>query len=182
MENKNQIHCRLVEFSNDSWINCVEQTYNDSFPVEERRHFSIVKEFIEREPLFSLYIIEKDNKYAGFITLWFFDEFVYVEHFAIEPDARNGGIGAKVIELIKLIAGKPVVLEVELPEDDLSKRRISFYERLGFVVYDQVYFQPPYHPESSEVEMKLMSTEHYLSVENFQTVKSCLYKKAYGVK
>ena len=35
-------------------------------------------------------------------------------------------------ELVKQYQ-KPICLEVELPEDELTRRRIGFYERNGFV-------------------------------------------------
>ena len=43
-----------------------------------------------------------------------------------------------------VFCGTPVVLEVEMPTDEMSKRRIGFYERLGFELDNQVYHQPPY--------------------------------------
>lgn len=182
MEAKNKIDCRWITSSSEPVVNQVEITYTDSFPVEERRPFPFIKELIDEKDLFRLYVIERDYQYAGFITLWFFDDFVYVEHFAIDPAARNGGIGAKTIELIRDIAAKPVVLEVELPVDEFSQRRIGFYERCDFVLDSHVYFQPPYHMGDKELEMRLMSTQGYVTDENFEAVKRLIYKYVYRVE
>ena len=38
---------------------------------------------------------------------------------------------------------RPMVLEVELPEDALTRRRIGFYERHGLVFNSYPYLQPP---------------------------------------
>lgn len=51
----------------------------------------------------------------------------------------------------------PVVLEVEMPTEEMSKRRIGFYERLGFVLDHHVYFQPPYRKGEAFLEMRLMT-------------------------
>ena len=73
------------------------------------------------------------DRYVGFITGWLFDGYTYVEHFAIDPAASNGGIGAEAMKQFLVFCGTPVVLEVEMPTDEMSKRRIGFYERLGFI-------------------------------------------------
>jgi hypothetical protein len=54
--------------------------------------------------------------------------------------------------------GKPVALEVELPTDALTRRRVGFYERNGFVLHgDFEYLQPPYKPGDDELPLKLMT-------------------------
>ncbi|MCG8399496.1 GNAT family N-acetyltransferase, partial [Bacillus atrophaeus] len=79
----------------------------------------------------------------AFLAVWEFAEFVFIEHFAVSEKARNSGIGGKMLEeLARQKAGK-VVLEVELPEDSLKKRRIGFYERHGFTFNEYPYIQPP---------------------------------------
>ena len=54
---------------------------------------------------------------------------------------RNGGIGAEAMKQFLAFCGTPVVLEVEMPADEMSKRRIGFYERLGFKLDNHVYHQ-----------------------------------------
>lgn len=53
-------------------------------------------------------------------------------------------------ELARQKAGK-VVLEVELPEDSLKKRRIGFYERHGFTFNEYPYIQPPMGEDRHEI-------------------------------
>ena len=54
--------------------------------------------------------------------------------------------------------GENVLIEVEKPTDDESRRRISFYEKNGFRLREDInYVQPPYSPEQSGVEMLLMT-------------------------
>ena len=70
---------------------------------------------------------------------------------------RNHGCGTQVLKAWLEAKGKPVVLEVELPADDLTRRRVGFYERNGFVLHkDFDYLQPPYKPGDDELPLKLM--------------------------
>ena len=56
------------------------------------------------------------------------------------------------------IAGENVLIEVEKPTDDDTRRRISFYEKNGFKLREDInYVQPPYSAEQSGVEMLLMT-------------------------
>ena len=121
------------------------------------------------------------GEFCGFITWWDFGGFVYGEHFAMLPECRGAGIGGEVIGRFVADAGKPVVLEVELPTNDMARRRIGFYERHGFAVCDADYAQPPYDAGGECVPMRLMSHGMSLDAEEFERVRSILYAEVYGV-
>jgi RimJ/RimL family protein N-acetyltransferase len=106
---------------------------------------------------------------------------VYVEHFAIDETARNGGFGAVAMKQFIEQATHPVVLEVELPTDELSRRRIGFYERLGFIPDSHAYQQPPYNKGDSWLPMQLMAYGRIDLGERFDDIKACLYKEVYKV-
>lgn len=106
------IECRPVKDFSDPLLDKVENTYNDSFPEAERRAFSLVRELVKDEPRFTVYTLFKDQVYAGFITAWSFGTFIYVEHFAIDASARNGGIGGESMKQFMALCNAPVVLEV----------------------------------------------------------------------
>lgn len=142
--------CRSVKDFSDPVLNLIENTYTESFPEVERRDFSLVRNLVKDESRFVVYALSKEDRYVGFITGWLFDGYTYVEHFAIDPAARNGGIGAEAMKQFLAFCGTPVVLEVEMPTDEMSKRRIGFYERLGFKLDNHVYQQPPYR-EGGEI-------------------------------
>lgn len=173
---------RAVKDSADSVLDLIERTYTDSFPEVERRDFSLVRKLLEDEPRFVMYALSVEDCYVGFITAWQFDRYTYVEHFAIDPAARNGGIGAKAMTLFFALCGTPVVLEVEMPVDELSKRRIGFYERLGFKLDHHVYLQPPYRTGGEWLELRLMAYGDVGLDHAFEQVKNCLHEHVYGVK
>lgn len=166
---------------NDPILDSIEKTYNASFPVFERRDFSLLRELMQKESNFSMYALLKDDQYVGFITVWYLDHFYYIEHFAIDESARNGGIGAIAMKSLLAILDGPVVLEVELPEDELSRRRIGFYERLGFVLDSRhPYKQPPYCEGHPWLDLHLMTYGDINLQESFEDVKTKIYTYVYG--
>lgn len=159
----------------------VEKLYLESFPIEERRNIKEFRRLISKNEDFTLYIISDNDKKVGFLTFWTLGSFIYIEHFAISSEFRNGGYGKKVMEAFILENSLPILLEVELPETDLAKRRIGFYERLGFRLWNIEYKQPPYNDGYNPIPMKLMSYGVFDLQENFQFVRSILYKKVYNI-
>ena len=171
-----------VTSSDQALLEQIEVTYTDSFPVEERRDFHLVKQIIDGDNRFRIKALMRNNQYVGFITAWTFDDFVYIEHFAIDSSARNGGIGAGALQCFMDAAALPVVLEVEAPFDEMSKRRIGFYQRLGFTLDHQTYHQPPYRENGEWLPMHLMSRGEIDMQHSFEDVKRHLYTHVYRVK
>jgi ribosomal protein S18 acetylase RimI-like enzyme len=134
----------------------VRNLYESAFPSDERREFEALLDIVDTKPAFHAEVYEKEAKPAGFIFYWTFRDFVYVEHFAVAEAFRNQGYGKSyLLELCTKIA-LPVVLEVEKPENELHRRRIRFYENIGFKVSEMPYLQPAYSPDKKDVPMLLM--------------------------
>ena len=64
-----------------------------AFPPEEYRELKELREYTDRTGNFYNNIIFDNETPVGFITYWDFNDFYYVEHFAIDPTLRNGGYG-----------------------------------------------------------------------------------------
>lgn len=152
-----------------------------AFPKEERRELSMQREYTDRKTHFHNNILLVNKKPVGFISYWNFGLFYYVEHFAIDVTQRNSGYGQMVINALKEKLQGPIVLEVELPEDETSKRRIGFYQRLGFRLWKKEYQQPPYRNGESYLPMQLMVQGDLKSETDFELIKKQLYKEVYNV-
>ena len=148
-----------------------------NFIQDERRDLAEAKALLEN-PDFTVYHTVDGEKNVGFVTVWSFDGFDFIEHFVTYEAYRNQGYGTKVIELLKS-GGKALVLEVELPNDDIQKRRIAFYERCGFVIIPRPYVQPPYRQGKSGVPMVLLSCP--CAIEDFENTVKQIYQKVYNV-
>ena len=107
------------------------------------------------------------NTAVGFTSVWVFDNFVFIEHLAIDEDKRSGGYGSKTVEKIKEVYNLPIILEAEAPETEQQKKRIRFYERLGFFVNDFYYEQPSYHGGKG-VPLKILSYPGAISQNEFE--------------
>lgn len=176
-----RIVCRPLTDAGDALLEQVKHTYEASFPANERRDFALLRELVKENPYFRMYALLRGETYVGFLTAWRFETFVYIEHFAIDEAARCGGIGAEAMRQFLASVALPVVLEVELPADELSRRRVGFYERLGFALDTHTYFQPPYHPGDEPLEMRLMYVGNVNMKEGFESVRKQLHREVYGV-
>lgn len=158
----------------------VENLMHTAFPEQERRDTPQQREYSDNNPLFSNNVILEEGKPIGMISFWNMGDFYYIEHFAIDPTLRNGGYGKRVLESIKELLHNPIVLEVEEPTDEISTRRIGFYKRLGFILNEKTYVQPPYRKGDTELPMFLM-TYGPIDMENeFERIKNTIYKEVYG--
>lgn len=169
-------------YANDSnSLKFIERIYTESFPPDERRDFSDVIRLLEENDDFSsfFYLMKQSSRIYLLLGMEWLS---YVEHFAVDSSCRGSGYGATAMtELLKLI-NNPAVLEVEKPLDDISQRRIRFYERLGFVLCTRPYTQPPYSPEKQPLELYLMSFGKIDLNQVFDTVASRIHQKVYGVE
>ena len=180
MKKESNISLRVVKETDAEFIKIIDNIYHLSFPPEERRDFEEFLKLMNEVDYFEVYIILKDENPVGFITLWKFEDFSYVEHFATSPESRGGGIGQKVMEIIVNMSDKPIILEVELPMDEFSIRRINFYTRCGFNLIDSLeYFQPPYRDTDEPLKLFLMSSGND-AVDQYHI--DVIHKNVYGVK
>jgi GNAT superfamily N-acetyltransferase len=134
----------------------VQSLYESAFPPDERRDFGALLDIAATKPAFHAEIYKKETALLGFIFYWMFRDFVYVEHFAIAESLRGQGYGRRFLSELCRKTALPAVLEVEVPENELHKRRIRFYETLGFKLSDMPYLQPAYSPDKNPVPMLLM--------------------------
>ena len=159
----------------------VEKLLQSAFPKDERRDDAQQRAYTDRNPKFHCLLIRDFDQPVGLLTYWDFADFVYIEHFAIHENYRNKGYGQKVMEFIINEIKGMIVLEAEEPSDDITYRRIRFYQRLGFVMQDVPYQQPPYRSEDQWFPMKLMTLrEKNFSLE-YEEVKRKIYKEAYNI-
>lgn len=154
------------------FIDVTEKTFDmvfekmtTAFPYEERRDYSDQKRCLEDEK-YKFFEIADGDIPVGFISLWKYDTFVYIEHIAIDNDKRGGGYGSKAIELVKKLYKLPIVLEAEAPVTEQQIKRIRFYNRLDFKVNSYDYTQPSYHGGDG-VPLKILSYPKLLTEDEF---------------
>ncbi|MET3210295.1 UNVERIFIED_CONTAM: ribosomal protein S18 acetylase RimI-like enzyme [Paenibacillus sp. PvR008] len=152
-----------------------------SFPESECRSFESQKALLKHP---SYRIISEKNvqgNTVAFLAGWEFTHFRFVEHIAVDSRIRGGGLGKKLMSRFISESGKPVVLEVEPPVDEWTRRRIGFYERLGFHLNHFEYVQPPLREGQADLRLQIMSYPGALSEQEFAPFRQILYTEVYGL-
>lgn len=156
--------------------------YTDAFPEAERRTPEEWVKQMETETDFHVMAATEGELFEGFISFWLLSGFVYVEHFAVRADIRGKGIGGRMFEELKKQAGgRPVVLEVELPDNDMARKRIAFYERHGLSIVNRSYRQPPYRRGEKGLSLLIMTTDKAFAEAHFDKIRDNIYANVYGV-
>lgn len=146
--------------------------YKNSFPVHEQRApGSQIRIMGNEEYHFNL--IYDQAVWTGLLLYWETKDFIYVEHFCILPQLRGKKYGKKALELLNA-AGKPVILEIDPPVDDVSIGRKSFYERAGYRENAFPHIHPPYSKEFKGHNLVVMSFPDPLSETEYTAFNSYL--------
>lgn len=170
-------------FTDEEWQR-FSTLYETAFPEEERRTSGKLRKMAEIEDEMVFNEILCDDESAGFQIYWDFGEFCYLEHFAVFENMRGRGIGAAVLEELKAVLCKPLVLEVEPAAGGITARRVGFYERCGFKVLPVEYVQPCYETHGDAMPLWIMSTWTPLPAQAdkwVDTIKQNVYYKWLGV-
>lgn len=154
-----------------------------SFPIDEYRTFEEHKELLN-EPEYCIYVQHATHggNIQAFLAVWQFEDFTYIEHFAIDPALRGQGIGSAILQEVHQLFPRQICLEVELPRNNFAKRRISFYERNGFFLNDYPYMQPPLSKGKNELPLIIMTSKARIGKERFRQIQKKLYQKVYKVQ
>ena len=120
-----------------------------------------------------------DEKCIGALAFWHLDDTIFVEHFVVDESYRGKGIGTKMLNALKEQTKSNVILEVELPYNEMNKRRIAFYERNGFCYNDFEYYQVPLNKGDEPLPLRIMSYPKSISLQEFESIREKLKKAVY---
>ena len=136
------------------WAKAME-IYRRSFPYKEQRseedHIRALA-----DPAFRAEGIWRGDEFIGILFHWGADGYRYVEHLAVSPALRGQNMGSAALSAFCRKVGR-VILEIDPPADDISIRRLHFYERLGFVANPYRYIHPSFRKPFTPHRLVLMS-------------------------
>lgn len=121
----------------DAW-----NIYQESFPDHEKRLLKSQQEIISN-PLYYFMVLTISNRVLGIALMWKTKTFTYIEHLAIAKEQRKKKLGTYLLEKIKT-KNQPIILEIDPPLDSVSQKRLSFYNKNGFVSHEFNHIHPPY--------------------------------------
>ncbi|MFI3287033.1 MAG: GNAT family N-acetyltransferase [Rikenellaceae bacterium] len=151
------IHRKTISTATDSLFQFCWELYLAAFPEKERRSLDYHIEAMSQKEFHCDVVLDSDEP-IGLLMWWDLSDFVYVEHLATTPAVRGKGYGKQILSELISSTTKPLILEVEHPTDELSRRRITFYERMGFALNPHPYCQPSYQQQEGEfVDLMIMT-------------------------
>lgn len=172
----------VLELMKEEEFDEVFNILENSFSKDEVRPYIYAKKLLSN-PLYNIYVKKSENgSIEAFITFWKLSGFDFIEYFAVKKELRGQDIGSSMINAYLEEENAWVILEVEAYDTELAKRRIAFYERLGFIYNDVGYIQPTYKYTHSKVPFKLMSYPKEISKKEFTDIKKEIFKNVYNIK
>lgn len=170
----------LIRITNpeDKTLDRLIPLYEESFPAEERREINQLRRMIETYDSMYFNAIECDGELSGLFVYWDLGDFYYLEHLAVFPEMRNKKIGQQVLDYVAAHLKGLRLLEVEPTEDEMSTRRVNYYQRNGYKVLDKTYVQPSYHKLEDACPLWIMGNEETPRLTEYaERIKEDVYRK-----
>lgn len=121
-------------------LTCIENLYNEAFPENERKPFSLILQKCHTGHMEILKVEDDSHKFVGLVIMVLYDDLALLDYFAISPTVRNSGYGSHVLECLnERYAGKRLIIEIEdpeIPSDNTPERirRKAFYLKNGMTI------------------------------------------------
>lgn len=152
--------------------------YAASFPLHEQRlPASQAAALAHMDYHFDL--IYESDAFAGLLLYWETADFLYVEHFCMLPTLRGQGGGARALDCLAQ-RGKPVILEIDPPVDEISQRRRGFYLRSGFCENPFAHVHPPYRQAYPGHALVVLSQPQPLTEDGYRAFAAYLQDTVMG--
>ena len=152
----------------------------NSFPLTEFRPKNEQAKLFENK-YYNVIGIKDNNVPISIAAIWNFEDFMFIEHLATLPEYRNKGLGAQLLREITSNTTKIVCLEVEPPVDELTRRRVRFYERNGMFFNEYPYIQPSISEGRQPIPLFIMTSNRKIDEQEFSRIKNKLYIEVYKV-
>lgn len=162
----------------------VYKIMESSFPPDEHRPYEEQQKLLDNSN-YQIYVAKVADNFLeiqGFMAVWQFESLSFIEHFAVDNKFRNTGLGSRMLcEIREHLAGR-ICLEVELPDNDMAKRRIGFYKRNGFYYNNYPYIQPAISKGRNPIPLRIMTSGGVVSQREYQEIRDILYREVYRVE
>lgn len=151
----------------------------EAFPVSEYRPFEVAERLYQQGFVKALGYYDEELK--GVVFIWEHEDYVFLENFAVAKSARGEGIGSAILQAVsERYKGRTIILEVEKPYDEMSHRRIKFYERNGFILSPFGYMQPVINSEKNDIKLLWMGYQKEFSEDEFKRLSTSIIDYVYN--
>ena len=144
-----------IDPTDTSRWNLVWELYETSFPTAEKRkaedHIRAIS-----NPKFHPISAWEGVQLIGLLFFWEWDDYRYVEYLAVNPELRGRSYGSQLLRYL-VDGGHTTILEIDPLSNELSVRRLQFYERNGFTLTPYRFDHLPYRLETQTQELLILS-------------------------
>ena len=109
------------------------RVYEQSFPASERRTREDHLRALEDAAFHACAAVE-NGLLLAIVFYWQTEAFTFLEHLAVDSPMRGTLCGTRALQKLFAETPAPLILEIEQPADEATRRREHFYERLGFAL------------------------------------------------
>jgi GNAT superfamily N-acetyltransferase len=147
----------------------VWRLYSDSFPEYERRGINSHLQATDDPAYFTEIALDNGNLTAILFYWRYNSSYIYLEHLAVRPEMRGQHIGSRLLgQFLRRNNESKIILEIDPPIDEISEKRLEFYNRAGFSMNNYAYTHPSYSKNGKVHELKLLSAPGHISPEEFE--------------
>ena len=155
------------------------------FVFEERRSKEDYLKIFKNKHFKPNFIYDKNLKQiVGYFCFWDFKDFVFGEHFAIFEHLRNNDLGSKFLNYYTSHLKHPFIGEIEIPNDEITKRRCNYYLKNNFKILKTDYVQPSYHNSKDGVPMYIIGydrTNKFDFKSHLNKMLNIVYQNVYNI-
>ena len=157
---------RIIKKDNSEQWEKVWNLYENSFPIAERRKLKDHLRACESN-LFHPTSIWEDDQLIGIAFYWEWSTYRYVEYLAVLPELHGKGYGSQIIKKIR-DSEFTIMLEIDPLINELSVRRLQFYEQAGFQLTPYRFVHLPYRLDGEPQELLILSYPKMITKEQHQ--------------
>lgn len=160
---------KLIKATEKADLLKVKDLYEQAFPAEEKKEFSLIIKKQEQGLLEILMILGKQEEFAGLAITISYGDMTLLDYFAVVPEQRGAGNGTKALVLLKeRYKGRKFILEIENPNIEAENkeqrmRRKAFYKRNGMS-------HIPFLVKIAGVEMEVLTVSPGLTYEEYSKI------------
>lgn len=141
----------------------VWELYEESFPIEERRKVEDHLRACNDERFFPISVWD-GKQLVGLMFFWEWDKYRYLEHLAVNPNIRGNGYGTQLLNYLRN-SNHTIILEIDPLINELSVRRLQFYERSGYTLTPYRFEHLPYRLDGIKQELLILSYPKMITKE-----------------
>ncbi|MCS3433722.1 GNAT family N-acetyltransferase [Klebsiella sp. BIGb0407] len=144
----------------------VDGLYESAFPLHEKRcHAAKIRALNHAN--YQLQAWFDAEMFIGMIGMWDFGDYRYIEHLAVNDTLRGQGYGKRMLNQF-LLQSPLTILEIDPLTTEIARKRLRFYQSLGFQVNHYSHTHPTYHENLADHQLIVLSYPQQIDSQQYQ--------------